>query len=351
MAYRRGDAAAWQADPQGVQLMDVPFYLAQAEYTGIADIQIAMATRAGDEQVAPIAPQAAAVAAKALNLVKLQRKAVADKKVAIFFWNYPAGEKNLSASFMNLPRSLSGTLSALQQDGYRTEEMAQAPLTALLQRLLAPAYRPPEDREVLRALLRDGLAERLPVARYRAWLQSLPPQVQQALQQRWGAPERSTMVLSDGGQPFFVVPRLRLGQVTLLPQPGRDERGSERDKALYHSRSAVPAATSTWAVYLWGPRTISAPIPLVALLDPTATRDWLPRPRSGDPVRGTNWAECLLLLSNIAGCSYPPSIRGNTFRWKSHAKVHGACGPSSLLIVRSHQKSPPNMVNLSGALC
>ncbi|EFX60815.1 hypothetical protein DAPPUDRAFT_341271, partial [Daphnia pulex] len=50
MAYRRGDAAEWAADPQGVQLMDVPFYLAQAEYTGITDIQIAAATRKGDDQ-------------------------------------------------------------------------------------------------------------------------------------------------------------------------------------------------------------------------------------------------------------------------------------------------------------
>ena len=278
MAYRRGDAAAWQADPQGVQLMDVPFYLAQAEYTGIADIQIAMATRAGDEQVVPIAPQAAAVAAKALNLVKLQRKAAADKKVAIFFWNYPAGEKNLSASFMNLPRSLSGTLSALQQDGYRTEEMAEAPLTALLQRLLAPAYRPPEDREVLRALLRDGLAERLPVARYRAWLQSLPPQVQQALQQRWGAPERSTMVLSDGGEPFFVVPRVRLGQVTLLPQPGRDERGSEREKALYHSSSAVPPHFYL-AVYLWAREQFGADA--LVHFGTHGTQEWLPGKERG----------------------------------------------------------------------
>ena len=119
MAWRRGDAAQWQADPQGVPLNDVPFYLAQAEYTGIADIQVAMATRAGDEQLVAIEAQAAAVANKALNLVKLQRKPAADKRVAIFFWNYPAGEKNLSASFMNLPRSLSATLGALQAKGYR----------------------------------------------------------------------------------------------------------------------------------------------------------------------------------------------------------------------------------------
>ena len=46
MPYRRGDEADWAANQQGVALMDVPFYLAQAEYAGVVDIQVAAATRA-----------------------------------------------------------------------------------------------------------------------------------------------------------------------------------------------------------------------------------------------------------------------------------------------------------------
>ncbi|CAG0992057.1 hypothetical protein RHDC4_02572, partial [Rhodocyclaceae bacterium] len=64
MPYRKGDAAAWAADPQGIALMDVPFYLAQSEYAGIADIQIAAATRKTDEQIVPIPEQASAVVNK-----------------------------------------------------------------------------------------------------------------------------------------------------------------------------------------------------------------------------------------------------------------------------------------------
>src|SRR5574343_1990975 len=84
MTYRRGDAAHWQANPQGLPLMDVPFYLAQAEYAGITDIQVAAAPRAGDEQLEAIGPQADAVVAKALNLVALQRKPAADKRLALW---------------------------------------------------------------------------------------------------------------------------------------------------------------------------------------------------------------------------------------------------------------------------
>ncbi|MBP6901427.1 MAG: cobaltochelatase subunit CobN [Burkholderiaceae bacterium] len=279
MSYRRGDASTWAADPQGVPLMDVPFYLAQAEYAGITDIQIAAATRAGDEQLLPIAGQSAAIAQKALRLVALQRKPAAAKRVAIFFWNYPSGEKNLSASFMNLPRSLSGTLAALQQAGYGTQNLDADALTTRLQRLLTPAYRPPEDRQVLRELLRDGLADRLPLSRYRAWLATLPEKQRAEMDAAGGAPERSAMLLSDGdGEPFFVIPRLQLGTVSLLPQPGRGERGADREKALYHSMSAAPTHYYM-AVYLWAREQFAADA--LVHFGTHGSQEWLPGKERG----------------------------------------------------------------------
>jgi cobaltochelatase CobN len=278
MAYRRGDAAAWAADPQGVQLMDVPFYLAQAEYTGITDIQIAAATRKGDEQVEPIAAQSAAVVNKALNLAKLQRKAAAERKVAVFFWNYPSGAKNLSASFMNLPKSFVATLAALQAAGYRTEPQDEKPLTLLLQRLLKPAYEPPENQAVLRELLRDGLAGRLPLADYKRWLATLPSSVQTQLRESWGEPEKSTMLLKQGGERFFVIPRLQLGNVTLLPQPGRGERGGDKEKALYHSSSAAPSHYYL-ATYLWARQAFGADA--LVHYGTHGSQEWLPGKERG----------------------------------------------------------------------
>ena len=246
MPYRRGDEAAWAANPQGVVLMDVPFYLAQAEYAGVVDIQVAAATRASDEQIVPMAAQADAVVGKALNLAQLQRKHNADKRLAIFFWNYPPGEKNLSASFLNVPRSLQTTLAALQAAGYDTESPAEPLLIGNLQRLLAPSYREGE----LEPLLQGGLADALPMARYRQWLAALPVATQDALRARWGEPEKSSMVLHRGGQAVFVVPRLMLGKVAVLPQPPRGEQWDDKEKALYHSPSALPSH-AYFATYLW----------------------------------------------------------------------------------------------------
>ena len=250
MPYRKGDESAWRADPHGVSLMDVPFYLAQAEYAGVTDIQIAAATRKGDEQVVAIAAQADAVVNKAVNLVKLQRAQPADRQIIMFFWNYPPGEKNLSASFMNLPRSLAGTLAAMKEAGYTTDTPDEARLILLLQRLLAPYYRPAEDQTELQALLQEGLADRLPVKVYRDWLQTLPTEVRGALNERWGAPEKSSMVLKQNGETYFVIPRLKLGNISLLPQAPRGERWEEKEKSLYHSTSAIPSHFYL-ASYLW----------------------------------------------------------------------------------------------------
>ncbi|WP_043462767.1 cobaltochelatase subunit CobN [Azovibrio restrictus] len=255
MPYRKGDEADWLADSQGVSLMDVPFYLAQAEYAGITDILIAAASRV-DDQVVAIEAQAAAAVHKALRQVALQRKANRDKRLAIFFYNYPPGEKNLSASFLNVPRSLGSTLDSLQRAGYATQVEPESTLVPLLQRLLRPYYRAGE----LPGLLADGLAATFPVARYEAWLQTLPPAVRRELEAQ-GSPRQGPMIVERDGAPHFVIPRLQLGQVTILPQPSRAETYGQsaamREKALYHSSKAPPSHYYL-ATYLWAREALGA---------------------------------------------------------------------------------------------
>ncbi|MQY50268.1 cobaltochelatase subunit CobN [Rhodocyclus gracilis] len=246
LSYRKGDEADWRTDAQGLPLADIPFFLAQGEYAGIIDPIIASSTRKSDEQLVAIAEQSAAVVTKALNLVRLQRLAPANKKVAVLFWNYPPGEKNLSASYLNLPRSLVATLAALHAAGYDTPPQEEEQLTRQLQRLLAPYYR--DDQ--LAGLLRDGLADRLPLATYQQWFGQLPPSVQRDITERWGSPEKSSMVISENGQRVFVIPRLLLGKLTITPQSPRGEKLDDREKALYHSPKATPSHAYL-AHYLW----------------------------------------------------------------------------------------------------
>lgn len=272
--YRKGDAAAWAADPQGVQLVDVPFYLAQGEYAGIVDAMVTGATRASDEQIVPIPAQAQAIVEKARRLVQLQRKPNRDKRLAVFFWNYPPGEKNLSASYLNLPRSLAGTLAALHAAGYSAQPQDEEVLTATLQRLLAPFYRD----DALEDLLRDGLAELLPVPVYRAWLDSLPQPVRQTLHERWGEPERSSMVIRRGGEAYFVIPRAKFGNLAILPQPPRGEKWEGKEKALYHSPKADPSHFYL-AAYLWARQGLQADA--LVHYGTHGSQEWLPGKERG----------------------------------------------------------------------
>jgi cobaltochelatase CobN len=274
MTYRKGDEAAWAADPQGVTLMDVPFYLAQSEYAGVTDIQVAAAIRKQDEAHQPIAAQAATVAAKALNLARLQRKANADKKIAVFYWNYPPGEKNLSASFMNLPRSLESTLAALKAHGYTTETPTEPELIGNLQQLLRPFYRD----DALDALLAGGNAELLPVHEYRRWLESLPAFVGQAMTEKFGPPEKSAMVVRRQGVAYFVIPRYRIGNVAILPQPPRGEKWQDQEKALYHSTKAPPSHFY-YAVYLWARQQHQADA--IVHYGTHGSQEWLPGKERG----------------------------------------------------------------------
>ncbi len=272
MPYRRGDAAEWAANPQGVPLMDVPFYMAQAEYAGIVDIQVASAMDKQAQQLLPIEAQAQAVIDKALRLVALQRKPNADKRVSVLFWNYPAGEKNLSASFLNVPRSLVATLQALRAAGYETRVPDEQTLTSSLQRLLEPYYRDGK----LQQLLDDGLAERLPLADYLGWLDGLPAPVRERLRKDSGDPAASPMLLGKGRDAYFVVPRLALGKLVLMPQPPRSGRIDDKEKAIYHSTSAAPSHFYL-AAYLWARRHSDA----FVHFGTHGTQEWLPGKERG----------------------------------------------------------------------
>jgi cobaltochelatase CobN len=274
MPYRRGDVAEWRQDPAGVHLMDVPFYLAQPEYAGVMDAMSAAASRKRDGQIVAIPGQVEAVVGKALNLVRLQRTPNAEKRVALFYWNYPPGETNLGASFLNVPRSLAGLLTAMQAAGYAVQPRDAEALVPALQRLLRPYYRDGE----LQALLADGLAAELPVSRYRAWFELLPAEVQERINARWGRPEDSAMVIQAGGEPRFVVPRLALGNLVALPQPPRGERRDDREKALYHD-TAVPVNHFYLAAYLWAREVLGAHA--LVHFGTHGTQEWMPGKERG----------------------------------------------------------------------
>jgi cobaltochelatase CobN len=251
MTWREGDAAHWRASAVGVSSTAVPFALAVPEQSGLTDPLVVAAVENGHATLIP--EQADALVAKLLRIARLRSTPNADKRLALMFYNYPPGEKNISASFLNVPRSLARLSQVLGAAGYSVQPVAEQTLTETLTRLMAPFYRSGQ----LEALLADDLAARLPLAEYRAWFDTLPASVRQRVSGHWGAPEDDPMLVGDGPGRSFVIPRLILGNLMLMPQPPRGRVGEAAEKAIYHD-TKVPLTHFYMAVYLYARQSFGA---------------------------------------------------------------------------------------------
>ncbi len=228
--HRLGDADAWRAAGSGVPAALLATFVTVPEGWGASDPLVLSATTRGEQQ--PIAEQVEALAAKLARLGALRRTPAEAKRVALMFWNAPDGEHNLSASHLNVPRSLALLSRRLAEAGYAVTPADEPRLIADAQAMLGGYYRP----DSLDALLQRDLAATFPVARYRQWLDTLPPAQKQALLERWGDPARHPAVRIRDGEAVFVFPRLQLGRLLLMPQPPRADRLGQST----HDTAALP---------------------------------------------------------------------------------------------------------------
>jgi len=276
--YRQDAAAAWEASETGLAQSDIPFYFAQPEAAGLIDPVVVVAhPKQGEPEL--IDRQAASVAGKAARWVALQTKANADKRLVAFVYNYPPGGSNFGASFLNVPRSLERVSHGLQDAGYAVTPQAEAAWISGLKPLLS-AYYPGTDPL---ALLEAGQAEALPLARYTAWFDALPKAVREPIVARWGAPSASRYVVRFHGEPVFVIPRLKLGALTVLPQPPREETLRSGQDPFMH-RSRTPLSHHYLATYLWA-RQADA----VIHFGTHGTQEWAPGKIRGPDVLDPVW--------------------------------------------------------------
>ena len=246
LSYRQGTRAEYLRDTVGINSFNLPFSLTNAEYIGLQDPVVVSANEGGE--LVPMPEQMDLLVGKAVNLARLQSTPNADKRLALFFWNHPPGEKNQGASNLNVPRSLEHLVQRLRAEGYRIDATTEQDIIATVATLLRPAYR----SGALGELMKTPHWDFLPLARYERWLQGLPAEVRQRITAFWGAPEKSPWVVRHQGQQGFVIPRMKLGQLVVLPQPMRSETaaGHHDEKKLFHD-TKVPLNHFYLATYLW----------------------------------------------------------------------------------------------------
>lgn len=230
LIYREGDEAGWRDDPVGFPRGSTPFYFAMAEMAGIADPSVVAAEHAASGEVLAIEPELGMLVRRALKVAELRRKPNVDKRLGVYVYNYPAGSENFSASHLNLPASLAATLHDLAEAGYAVERAEVERLTDAGKRLVG-AYQADADHA---ALLDDDLAALFPLDDYLDWLDGRGEALRSRVEVEWGAPEAARTLIEQEGERYFVVPRLALGNLAVLPQPPRALPGDPAREGAYH---------------------------------------------------------------------------------------------------------------------
>ena len=269
LRFREGEAADWPDAVSGVAARTTAVFLAGPEGWGVSDPLVLSATTDGVDDLLPA--QADALITKLQRLVALRHTPAGDKQLALLFWNYPAGEKNLAASNLNVPRSIVSIQQALLAEGYQVgEPVSEQQVIDNAQRLLGALYGSVTPEQ----LLTEGLAVSYPVVEYQQWLDGLPAKRQSALAAQ-GPPGQHPAVREINGEPAFILPAWQLGHLLLMPQM---PRGGEPGN--YHSSDSTPDHR-----YLAAYRFLQTRAGTDALihLGTHGTQEWLPGKDRGRP--------------------------------------------------------------------
>ncbi|WP_133406490.1 cobaltochelatase subunit CobN [Parashewanella tropica] len=241
--YGEGDEAQYKEDHAGVSASLTPFFLVMPEDTGSTDPIVITATENGKKVI--MEHQLDALVERAINHAKLAHLANKDKKVATFIWNYPPGEKNIGAAFLDVPGSIEQIAKGMKAKGYNVDVKDSKWLIENAGLLLRPYYR----QEDASQLIEKGLADYLPIEKYLEWFNALPEDVRQPIVDRWGKVEENEMLTDHNGSKAFVIPRMNLGNLIVLPQGVRGSDAKEHAN-LYHD-TKNPINHSYLAIYLY----------------------------------------------------------------------------------------------------
>ncbi|MCO1336137.1 cobaltochelatase subunit CobN [Microbulbifer sp. OS29] len=248
--YTEGNEEAYFADNSGVSPSLTPFFLVMPEDTGSIDPVIIAANENGNKVVMEVQMQA--LIERAWNHASLAYQSNTNKKVAAFIWNYPPGEKNIGAAFLDVPSSIESIAKAMRDRDYEVHIRDSKTLIDWAGQLLRPYYR----REESAALIDKGLADWMPLSTYLSWFNGLPASVRDPIVERWGKPEDNAMLAEHNGEPAFVIPRMTLGNLIVLPQGVRADNAKDHS-SLYHDMK-TPVNHAYLAVYLYARETFGA---------------------------------------------------------------------------------------------
>lgn len=268
-----GTPEEWRAGT-GIYPTELYMQVAMPEMDGVIE-PIVIAGR-NETFYVPIETQMEWLADRALSWAVLGRTSNADKKAAIIYYNHGGGKDNLGATYINVPRSLREILEGLNGSGYRVEGTVpeEQDLVDLMahQGTNVGTWAPGELEKMVRA----GNATLIPAGEYTAWFETIDPERQKEVVERWGPPPGEIMVYENETGKYFVIPKLSFGNVILAPQPTRG--WLQNSTVLYHNKE-IPPHHQYIAFYLWLRKGFDADF--IVHLGKHGTQEWTPGKESG----------------------------------------------------------------------
>lgn len=239
--YYSGNKKAWEDSEEGIGSGMMAFSVVLPESAGVIDPIVVSAMDRVEQKLEIIDYQLEFLVERALNYAVLNKKPNSEKRLTTMFW----GDRDMGASFLNVPESLEAISYRLNDEGYSIDKLEAQYFIDRVNRILNPFYR---DFE-LDSLLADDLAELLPVEDYKNWLATIPNEIVQGINEHWGQPEDNFMVVERNGQLSFIIPRIRNGNMLVLRQPPRGD-SKDKEQGLYHD-TKVPMNHYYLAAYFY----------------------------------------------------------------------------------------------------
>ncbi|MHC0063760.1 cobaltochelatase subunit CobN [Nostoc sp. UIC 10890] len=285
-----GSIEQWESQFQGLSPRDIGMNVALPEVDGRIITRAvsfkALQTRNPHLETdvviyEPVSDRIEFVAKLAANWARLRSKPPQERRIALILANYPNRNGRLANGVgLDTPASCVEILQALHQAGYEVEN-PPAQGDELIQRLTDGVTNDPEGRESL------PVNQSVSWEEYQEYFASLPPAVQQGINERWGNLEQgSNQELFPPASPAFPaspaplppcppasipVPGIQLGNIFVGIQPAR---GYDNDPSLnYHAPDLEPTHAYL-AFYYWVRETFGADA--VVHVGKHGNLEWLP---------------------------------------------------------------------------
>lgn len=282
--YGDGDIQDWKKDNVGVKFPMIAMTFIIPETLGYTDGLIVAAQDKKTKKLLPILSQLHSLANKAINISTLKQKKNKDKKIAIMYYNYPPGINNMGASFLNTPESLALLLKNMKEKGYDTKLKDSKWFETEATKSLKAYYEKGHDAQ----MLKDDVAALYPYDKYIKYFRNLPLETQKIINKTWKSPKFSKMITRVDGKKYFLIPRIKLGNLIIMPQPRRGERIDklslklkklkDEDKSLWHNQK-IPVSHSYLASYLYIKD--KQKVDALVHLGTHGTQEWMPGKERG----------------------------------------------------------------------